>query len=57
MGNRVNMKVVESVWDKMENAHKQNQQPVLKEQDTIQTGEKNNGTFLIILVKFTEQKE
>jgi len=49
MGNRVNMNVVESVWDKMENVHKQNQQPVLREQDTVQTWEEN-GVFFNYLV-------
>lgn len=49
MGNRVNMNVVESVWNKMENEHKQNQQFALREQDTIQIREENNGKFLNIL--------
>lgn len=49
IGNRVNMNVVESVWTKMENAHKQNQQPVSREQDPVQEAvEETNGIFLII---------
>ncbi|XP_029173041.1 cell growth-regulating nucleolar protein isoform X2 [Nylanderia fulva] len=44
VGNRVNMTVVESVWDKMETAHKQNQESVTqtREQDTTQIPEQNN---------------
>ncbi|XP_012223443.1 cell growth-regulating nucleolar protein [Linepithema humile] len=44
MGNRVNTNVLENVWNKMENAHKQNQQSVSRERDvqTVQTREENN---------------
>lgn len=42
IGNRVNMNVVESVWDKMENTYKQKQQPAtLEKQDTVQIQEEN----------------
>ncbi|XP_071568222.1 uncharacterized protein [Temnothorax nylanderi] len=44
IGNRANVTVVESVWDKMENAHKQNQQVSTKtpEKDTVQNQEQSN---------------
>lgn len=44
MGNRVNMTIVENVWDKMETAHKQSQESTIhiQEQDTTQTPEQNN---------------
>lgn len=43
-GNRMNMIIVESVWDKMENAHKQSQQVATKtpEKD-VQNQEQNKG--------------
>lgn len=45
MGNRVNMTIVESIWDKMETAYKQQSQEsaATQKQDTIQTLEQNNG--------------
>lgn len=45
MGNRVNMTVVESVWNKMETAHKQSQDSAVhtQEQNTTQTLGQNNG--------------
>lgn len=44
VGNRVNMTIVETVWDKMETAHKQSQESVTqtREQDTTQTPGQNN---------------
>ncbi|XP_072742719.1 uncharacterized protein [Anoplolepis gracilipes] len=44
MGNRVNMTIVENVWDKMETAHKQSQESTthIQEQNTTQTPEQNN---------------
>ncbi|XP_012529404.1 cell growth-regulating nucleolar protein [Monomorium pharaonis] len=43
IGNRVNASIVESVWDKMENAHKQSQQVVTKttENSVTQSQEQN----------------
>ncbi|XP_011698030.1 PREDICTED: cell growth-regulating nucleolar protein [Wasmannia auropunctata] len=43
IGNRVNATVVESVWNKMENAHKQSQQVAVKtpEKDAAQNQEQN----------------
>lgn len=45
VGNRVNMSIVESVWDKMETIHKQSQESVTqtREQDSTQTPRQNNG--------------
>ncbi|KMQ94048.1 cell growth-regulating nucleolar protein [Lasius niger] len=45
VGNRVNVAIVESVWDKMETTHKQSQESVTqtREQDTTQTLEQNKG--------------
>lgn len=47
IGNRVNVPVMESVWDKMENAHKQSQQVATKtpEKNTTQSQEQNKGEF------------
>lgn len=45
MGNRVNMTIVESIWNKMETAHKQSQDSAThtQEQNTTQTLGQNNG--------------
>ncbi|XP_011176394.1 cell growth-regulating nucleolar protein [Solenopsis invicta] len=40
LGNRANASIVDSVWDKMENAHKQNQQ-VAPQKNTTQSQEQN----------------
>ena len=67
IGNRVNATIVESVWSKMENAHKQSQQVVTKiPEDPIQNQEQNKGEcssynrfvylmeeFLMVVSKFT----
>ncbi|EZA60129.1 hypothetical protein DMN91_009999 [Ooceraea biroi] len=42
-GNRVNAKVVDSVWNKMETMHKGSQESVEQKQDTTQTQKQNNG--------------
>jgi len=49
IGNRVNATVMESVWDKMENAHKQSQQVATKtqEKDTMQNQEQNKSEFFL----------
>lgn len=41
LGNRINAKIVESVWDKMEATHKQSQEFV--KQNTTKPQEQNNG--------------
>lgn len=46
MGNRMSIAVVDSVWDKMETAYKQNQQPV-KQTQSRQEQKQDNGEFLI----------
>jgi len=48
LGNRINARVVESVWNKMEIAHKKNQESVtpISKQDTVQTQEQNNGKYI-----------
>lgn len=46
LGHRVNMSVVESVWSKMENAHKQSQQTTTKPQ------EPDNRKSLVVLHDF-----
>jgi len=45
IGNRINATVVESVWDKLENAYKQSRQVATEtlEKDTMQNQEQNKG--------------
>lgn len=57
MGNRVNMTVVESVWNKMETAHKQSQDSAVhtQEQNTTQTLGQNNDKTTCIQNKDSNQ--
>lgn len=43
IGNRVNAMVVESVWNKMENAHKQQVATKTPEKDATQNQKQNKG--------------